>query len=435
MNIISLVPYVNFTQLRKEKALPKPMFTKVPKKGGDMIVGKKEFHLFNKYINTIILKCLRSNSLPDTDILRNDKIKITDEVEDFMVNTCWKIMDIKDIKECCILKHSGVVGKGLTSEDCVYICRATLTFGRERVDIIKELLALYCLSRLSGKMVTNVGIILPCQDEIIKVNLEKWNSDKYFKHVVSKIEEVNIINPLDQLHYVSKIVPYLGYHVSKKGKISTSLCKDKHCQIFISSPRGGPIKVSEEDIKETKESKCIFYIHAPYVINLCNGEKDLKSMCDQLQYGVKLGAKGVVIHLGKGNKSEKNMYDNLVKSSEFATEECPILLETGAGPELFSDINKLCIFYNTLPEKTRNVMKLCLDTCHVFVAGFNPSTAIKIFKENKIPIGLIHFNGSAKPFGSGLDRHAPALKSMIPLKELIFVGEYAIENKIHMIIE
>ena len=130
-----------------------------------------------------------------------------------------------------------------------------------------------------------------------------------------------------------------------------------------------------------------------------------------------------------------HMFNNVVNAAQEATVNCPLLLETGAGIEVLSDVNYLVDFYNNLPDETKKVTKICIDTCHVFASGFMPYDALMIFVKNKCPIGLIHFNDSKYPLYSRKDRHAQVGHGLIELEQLYRVGLYAIENNIPLVHE
>jgi deoxyribonuclease-4 len=67
---------------------------------------------------------------------------------------------------------------------------------------------------------------------------------------------------------------------------------------------------------------------------------------------------------------------------------------------------------------------VCLDTCHLFAAGYDISTKegwVATLKEFDKQVGLkhlyaLHVNDSLKPLGSEVDRHAPLGKGLIGIK-------------------
>jgi deoxyribonuclease-4 len=91
-----------------------------------------------------------------------------------------------------------------------------------------------------------------------------------------------------------------------------------------------------------------------------------------------------------------------------------VLLETtaGQGSSLGHRFEHLASILKQVAEPKR--LGVCLDTCHVFAAGYalSPETEyIKTFKEFSKILGLkrlkaFHVNDSLKPFGSRVDRHA-----------------------------
>jgi deoxyribonuclease-4 len=98
---------------------------------------------------------------------------------------------------------------------------------------------------------------------------------------------------------------------------------------------------------------------------------------------------------------------------ELADNKTAVCLETtaGQGTNLGYKFEQLAQIIDMVEDKKR--MAVCLDTCHIFAAGY-PIQDEKDYKAtmrefNRI-IGLkklkvIHFNDSKKPFGSKKDRH------------------------------
>lgn len=68
---------------------------------------------------------------------------------------------------------------------------------------------------------------------------------------------------------------------------------------------------------------------------------------------------------------------------------------------------------------------ICLDTCHVFSAGYDIVNDLEgVLGEFDRVLGLellraVHFNDSSMPFGSHKDRHSPIGAGMIGLDALI----------------
>ena len=67
---------------------------------------------------------------------------------------------------------------------------------------------------------------------------------------------------------------------------------------------------------------------------------------------------------------------------------------------------------------------MCLDTCHIFQAGYNLNNnqilnnVFKILKPIQHKIKLIHMNDSVNDYGSGIDRHEKIGYGKINVKQL-----------------
>lgn len=188
------------------------------------------------------------------------------------------------------------------------------------------------------------------------------------------------------------------------------------------------------------------YIHAPYSLNLSRIENDnwtINSLKKHITIANSFGCLGVVIHCGikKKEKTEKEAYERMklaiIEASSSATETCPLLLETSAGEtgELLSNPDDLITFYTSLPEETKKTLKLCVDTCHVFSAGYTPMNFITKLEEASLPIKLIHYNDCKGRIGCCKDRHARIGSGFIGLDELNKVGMHSLHNGYDLVYE
>lgn len=197
-------------------------------------------------------------------------------------------------------------------------------------------------------------------------------------------------------------------------------------------------------------------IHAPYIINLASqynrhGWK-MKYLLTELELGMQMGAIGYVIHLGSGNNQTiinayNNMYQTLRHiSSYFDGKPLKIYLETtsGQGSELCYKLEDLADFYYKIKHDHKfNFVKLCLDTCHVFAAGYDIRSEEKAknflkYFDNLIGlgnIGLIHLNDSMNDIGTRKDRHAGIGEGFIGESGLKYMYKYFSSNNIPCIIE
>jgi deoxyribonuclease-4 len=145
--------------------------------------------------------------------------------------------------------------------------------------------------------------------------------------------------------------------------------------------------------------------------------KLLKSLLD---CGARMGAKGVVIHVGKSLKMGEE--EGLLRMEGFckevlaeSTPDCTLLIETcaGQGTEVAKDLKTFGAFCRKLIRLYgRSRVGVVVDTCHIFAAGYDLAKHPKdILKEIEDAIGweyiqLIHLNDSETAVGSGVDRHA-----------------------------
>jgi deoxyribonuclease-4 len=139
-----------------------------------------------------------------------------------------------------------------------------------------------------------------------------------------------------------------------------------------------------------------------------------------------IGAIGIVVHLGKQldlsiEESLNNMYMSLlhVHNQTNHHKQVKMLIETstGQGSEICYEIDKLAHLFRKFSkhrnEEISERFGICLDTCHIFAAGYDLTNKnlIKIFFDKFDDliglqnIKLVHLNDSKKEVGSKVDRH------------------------------
>ena len=239
------------------------------------------------------------------------------------------------------------------------------------------------------------------------------------------------------------MVVCFGAHVSTSKGIPNAIKYTKEIlngdilQIFSQSPRSlkGPSDKTIHDIPKIidaiKTHNVKIVSHSPYMINL---SKDISThqyvmdcLLKDLQFINKVGGIGSVVHMGKSLKLSKdealkNMILNIKYILSNYNGDAKLIIETscGQGTELLSNLDDIGDFYNhgvdgtSFTEAEKKKIEFCIDTCHIFVAGYDmrsPKEVNSYFnKFNKIignnKLALIHFNDSAKKLGSNVDRHA-----------------------------
>src|ERR1051326_5939485 len=150
-------------------------------------------------------------------------------------------------------------------------------------------------------------------------------------------------------------------------------------------------------------------------------------------------------HMGSG---EKRGLRRVARALDEAHKRCPkfklkVLLETtaGQGPCLGYRFDPLARIIELSKDPDR--LGVCLDTCHVFAAGY-PLATEKDYQDTMTKfsreIGLkklraFHVNDSLKPLGSRVDRHAHIGKGEIGLAAFGFLVNDPRFRKHPMILE
>lgn len=228
-------------------------------------------------------------------------------------------------------------------------------------------------------------------------------------------------------------MPKILAHVSAAGSLDLSFDKAAQIgaegsQIFISPPRQwNKIKHSDEEINryklkqvETKISPN--FIHGTYLINLGTQKPEhLQKSINWLIYALNeaglLGIEGVIFHPGSaGSQTFEDVKDQVVKAlSEIlknSSSNSNLILETsaGAGAVIGDKFAELGYLIRNVKDRR---LKICMDTCHVFAAGYevrDRGGLDKTLEEFDKEIGLenlvaIHANDSKFDKGSKKDRH------------------------------
>jgi deoxyribonuclease IV len=164
--------------------------------------------------------------------------------------------------------------------------------------------------------------------------------------------------------------------------------------------------------------------HAAYLINLCAAApgtlaQSRTAYTDELRRCDAFGLLGLVVHpgahVGQGEDEGIRLIAESLNEAHAATPEVRTLsiLETtaGQGTSLGYRFEQLRAIIDGVRNPSR--MAVCLDTCHVFAAGYDIATEKgweATFDEFDHIIGLsrlaaIHVNDSKKGLGSKVDRH------------------------------
>ncbi len=236
---------------------------------------------------------------------------------------------------------------------------------------------------------------------------------------------------------MSKPRKRIGVHVGTAGGCWTAVERAVEAgantfQIFSSSPRmwrAAPVKPADaakmRELRTTHDVGPIS-IHASYLINLCSQTESVRmSSTDafrgEVERALALGAEFLVLHPGswKGLTREEGLrlaaqsIERAIDGIDFAGKDFRILIENTAGAEfsLGSKLEQVAELVACL-EKCAPVA-VCLDTCHVHVAGYDivsPEGYADTMRLVDQTIGfdavkVWHCNDAKAAFGSKLDRH------------------------------
>lgn len=228
----------------------------------------------------------------------------------------------------------------------------------------------------------------------------------------------------------------IGIHTSIAGSYLNALesARKLGCnalQIFSASPRmwqGGSARIPDVDARAFRARRDELrlgplVIHANYLINLASGQRMLQTRSiqafhDEIVRAVALGADFLVVHPGaRGESSSQQAISTIVESVKQASKRAPmgglrILIENTAGMGTamgarLEEVGEILAGLRNLP------VGACLDTAHLFAAGYDiksegglASTIGQIdgaIGLENVPV--IHANDSKIPLGGRVDRH------------------------------
>lgn len=225
---------------------------------------------------------------------------------------------------------------------------------------------------------------------------------------------------------------HIGCHLSSSkgyahmGKEALSIGADTF-QFFTRNPRGGTAKpLNTEDLEALRRlleehgfAKII--AHAPYTLNACAADEGLRdfarrTMADDLMRMEYLPGNYYNFHPGshvkqgaeEGVRKIAEILNQVLQPGQHTT----VLLETmaGKGSEVGRSFEELRAILDRVEQSDR--MGVCLDTCHVWDAGYNIAEDLDgVLEEFDRVVGLerlkaVHLNDSMNPLGAHKDRHA-----------------------------
>ena len=223
----------------------------------------------------------------------------------------------------------------------------------------------------------------------------------------------------------------IGCHLSASqgylhmGKEAISLGANTF-QFFTRNPRGFSAKALDlSDVAEFREFAGRNRIrqilaHAPYTLNACSDKPETRELAERIfqddlerlshipeaMYNFHPGS-----HVSQGTEAGIQMIADLLNRILRPEQPTVLLLETmsGKGSEVGGRFEEIRAILDRVERQER--MGVCLDTCHVYDAGYDiVGNLEQVLEEFDRVLGLsrlkvIHLNDSKNPFASHKDRH------------------------------
>ncbi len=232
----------------------------------------------------------------------------------------------------------------------------------------------------------------------------------------------------------------VGRHLPTSGGLKRTLeaARELGCetaQIFVSNPQGWADPTPRPDAEAFAAGRRELGLwpvvaHAKYLINLASPndelrERSVRALARELAAVGALEVELLVVHAGShGGEGEQRGMGRLVDGLDGARElaagfagasgrvaEPVVENSVGAGTQL-------CSTFDSLRGVVRRAgVRVCLDTAHAFVAGYElsaPGGARSAMEELGDAVAVVHLNDARNGFGSRRDGHSKIGEGQIP---------------------
>ncbi|QLB19214.1 deoxyribonuclease IV [Mannheimia granulomatis] len=259
---------------------------------------------------------------------------------------------------------------------------------------------------------------------------------------------------------------YIGAHVSASGGVENAVLRSVEIganafALFTKNQRQWQAPALKADTIEKFKRFCQVHHfsaeqilpHDSYLINLGNPEADAlaksrEAFIDEMTRANQLGLKLLNFHPGAHLKkiSEEDCLSRIAESINIAVEKVPNVIAVientaGQGSNLGWHFDHLAKIIEQVEDKSR--VGVCLDTCHLYSAGYDISSYEKseaVFKDFEQTVGFnylkgMHLNGSKTPLGSRVDRHHTLREGTIGTEVFEFIMQNANFDRIPLILE
>lgn len=224
---------------------------------------------------------------------------------------------------------------------------------------------------------------------------------------------------------------HIGCHLSTSSgftatvKTAMSIGADTFA-FFTRNPRGSKAKsIDEADAAQARQLLAeqefgVLVAHGAYTMNLCSADESYREfaaqlLCDDLHRMASLPGNFYNFHpgshVGQGVQTGICQISDALKMALAPDYPVTVLLETmaGKGTEIGGTFEQLKDIMDAVGDERIGV---CLDTCHVYDAGYDIVNDLDgVLAEFDRIVGLhrlkaLHLNDSKNPFASHKDRHA-----------------------------
>ena len=223
---------------------------------------------------------------------------------------------------------------------------------------------------------------------------------------------------------------YLGCHLSASGgnmaMVETAQRIGANTFAFFTrNPRGS--KAKPEDPVDSAKAVALLkelnfaplVAHGAYTMNLCTAQEEARSfacevLCDDLRRMAALPGNFYNFHpgshVGQGTDAGIDYISQALRKAMAPDYPVTVLLEgmAGKGSEIGGKFEELKVIIDGVG---RNDLGVCLDTCHMYDAGYDIVNDLDgVLAEFDRIIGLdklcaLHLNDSKNPYASHKDRH------------------------------
>ena len=225
----------------------------------------------------------------------------------------------------------------------------------------------------------------------------------------------------------------LGAHEPIAGGISKAFARAEadgaDClQVFTRNARGWAARpLDDDEVRrfrgEARRTKKPVAAHSSYLINCAAADREIRkkswaALADELLRCQLLGISALIFHPGSHEdeaRGGKLVTEAMARALAKVPGKTRLLVETaaGQGSSLGWRFEQVAEYRAALPARARRRTGVCVDTCHVFAAGYDITTEEgyhRTIEELGATVGLenvraFHLNDSQKPLGCRVDRH------------------------------